>query len=109
MKNKILIFLLCSSSNVFAGVTTGGGGLGLTVGDTMVEASEFQITGKGALALDKARLLEVIAESMTSEKRMELNGEPLTAERYDFKSGRLSLRSLSDPSRVIIIEESSPE
>ena len=96
-------------STAYAGGSVGGGGgASLVAGDTVIQPSEFIKTVEGGLALDKYRLLDVMAESMGRSKNLELNGEAMAADRYDFKTGRLSLRSLSEPSRVITIE-TAPE
>lgn len=108
--NKILVALMLTSFSGlgYAGVTAGGGsGTSLVVGDIIVQPSEFIKTAEGGLALDKYRLIDVMAESMSKNKSLEFNGEVMAVDVYDFKTGRLSLRSLSPPSHIITIESAS--
>ncbi len=117
MRILTVIFSLIFSYQAFAGGATGGtpgkelrfdsnrflGGSGLIVGESTIDLSEIHAIGEGRLALEKSRLMDVVAGSLTHQP-MALNGEPLTAEHFDFANSRLSLRSLSDPSLTITLE-----
>lgn len=105
----VLITMFVMSTAYAGGSVGGGGGSIIITGNTMIEAGEIQTLAEGRLALEKSRLMDVVASSMDSSKPMLFNGEKLSADRFDFKTGRFLLRSLDDPTRMITLEAISPE
>jgi hypothetical protein len=114
MKKYMMIALatFIASTALAGGHMGGGSGLEkpseLIVGEQILEIPGGALNANGILAVKKDILDELLLGSI-AKKSIQLNGEAVKAERFDFSAGSLHLRSEVDPTRILTIMESPAE